>query len=263
MTSPDVKHVRILVINPNSSISITVGIRKSISHLNLPNVRQSSKFHASKLILSQASISYWTNPMGPPVIQNECEIDETSAQCLEPLLQLALRYDGFLVACYADHSLSSQLRLKVAPKPVLGIFETSIAACHDLLIPDARFVILTTGKAWEEPMTEAVIRVYGASHLRSSADRFAGVVTSGITATVYEENSTKFVTALLEDAMKKIITLGNVSVICLGGVILSQMNKLVREAWILELGSERASDVIVMDPVITGISTLHELLCQV
>jgi Asp/Glu/hydantoin racemase len=107
---------------------------------------------------------------GPPIIQDRGEIDETSTQCLETLLALSPQYDGFLVAYYADHSLISILQVRLALKPVIGIFDASITACNDVLAPGTQFGILTTGKAWEESLTAAVRRLLGVSNLASGAN---------------------------------------------------------------------------------------------
>jgi Asp/Glu/hydantoin racemase len=199
---------------------------------------------------------------GPPVIQDRREIDETSTQCLEPLLALSPHYDGFLVACYADHTLTSILQARLAPKPVIGIFDASVTACNDVLAPGTQFGILTTGKAWEESLTAAVRSLLGVSSLASGAKVFAGVIATGITATVLKEKPTGIVKELLMTATKDLLSLGKVKVICLGGVILSNMRDWVMETCVLELGYPAAADIKIIEPVTTGTVALQNLILR-
>lgn len=208
----------------------------------------------------QTSVSYWTNVKGPPVIQDQSDIDETSAQCLEPLLALSSRYDGFLVACYADHTLTSILQARLAPKRVFGIFDASVSGSIRLLAPDTRFGILTTGKAWEGSLTGAVEHLLGNLNLGSEADVFAGVIATTITAETLKEKPTDAVKELLMTATTELLSLGKVSVICLGGVILSNMHNWVMEACVLEMGYLAPAKIIIIEPVTTGIVALQNLI---
>ena len=71
-------------------------------------------------------------------------------------------YDGFLVGCYSQHPMVPWLKEKVAGnKMVTGIFEASVAASLQMIRPQEKFGIVSTGKVWEELLTEAVAAMLG------------------------------------------------------------------------------------------------------
>lgn len=78
--------VHLLVINPNSSESITKGLQASLEPFTPPGVR----------------LSYFTAPShAPKAIINAVTAIQTAAFCYEALLESGAlsKYDGFLVCC--------------------------------------------------------------------------------------------------------------------------------------------------------------------
>ncbi|EXJ86857.1 hypothetical protein A1O3_03811 [Capronia epimyces CBS 606.96] len=253
----------VLVVNPNGSTAITDTIKAGIDRYAPPHV----------------SISYWTCIGGPPVLQSQADIDASTTTCLEKLVPLCPEYDGFLVACYADHSLVKALQAHVGAKPVTGIFEASIAAALDLGLPPPRhfrFAILTTGKPYEKQLEQGVMKILqqleqGVMAVLQDADadgdgngddaRFAGVVATGIGLADYEQPSRTAARAKMTEGVRRVLQLGNIGAICIGGVILHGTEHWVREICEAELGAAEAAQVVVVDQFQAGIQSLHRRLC--
>ncbi|KIW92205.1 uncharacterized protein Z519_07189 [Cladophialophora bantiana CBS 173.52] len=223
---------RVLIINPNGSSAVTQLIKSGIDR------------HLDPETLS----TYWTCPGGPPVLQCH-DIDQNADTCFQLLLDTTEDYDGFLLACYADHPLVTLLRVRVDPKPIVGIFEASIYAALSGLQPAKRFAILTTGEAYEKQLQEGVVRLLGKSRADSC---FAGVVSTGVDILDFAKNSQGIVEAKIKAGVKKLLGKSEIAAICIGGVILFGMESLVREACLEELESEAGREIIVIDQLEAG-----------
>jgi Asp/Glu/hydantoin racemase len=234
--------LRILVINPNTTTSITDTFKPLLSNLKLPNT----------------SISYWTCPTGPTIIKTQAHMYESTSHCIPLLLDLIDDYDGFLGACYADHPLVRLLQSYVGSKPVVGIFDASIGVALSLISSRSKFGILTTGQPFEVLLTE------GVNHLLHKQDgedadelaHFGGVVASGVSLDDTQVEAKAKVTA----ATLKLVQKGDIDVICMGGVILAGMESWVHEACEAELGHENGRQVKVIDQMLAGIWTLDAKL---
>lgn len=114
--------VRILIINPNSSRSMTDALGDSIE----------------KLDYKDSHYAYFTSPEHPTHPTGLISINDLSDAALSAthalplLLPLLEAHDAFLVACYSPHPLVQQLKTRTR-KPVIGIFEASIAAGVQML----------------------------------------------------------------------------------------------------------------------------------
>ncbi|KAF2806480.1 uncharacterized protein BDZ99DRAFT_95938 [Mytilinidion resinicola] len=157
----------ILIINPNSTKSMTRGLEPLVDSLNFKDTTH----------------TFFTSPTGPSSINDETDAADSARHALPHLLPLLDHHAGFLVACYSKHPLVPLLKskdaIRTSDKPVTGIFEASVATALQLIAPDERFGIVSTGKVWEGILSEAVADFLGAA----SAARFAGVETTGLTAT--------------------------------------------------------------------------------
>jgi Asp/Glu/hydantoin racemase len=149
-------------------------------------------------------------------------------------------------------------------KPVTGIFEASVATALQLIRPEQKFGIVSTGKVWEELLSEAVAAFVGSSTaLGSTKDisaRFAGVETTGLNATELHDAPPELVTKKMKEATKRLLRKGNGGAICLGCAGMSGMNEMVREAAIEELGEEKGSKVKIIDGVQAGAAWLEGAL---
>lgn len=113
-------------------------------------------------------------------------------------------------------------------KPVLGIFEASVAQALLLLRPGERFGIVTTGREWEPVLSGAVARFLG------GAERCAGVCGVGISAGGLGGEG---VGGRLKEAVGRLCDKGGVSVVCLGCAGMAGMGQAVKEA-AREVGGE-------------------------
>jgi Asp/Glu/hydantoin racemase len=179
--------------------------------------------------------------------------------CLPPLRQDLERHDGFLVACYSQHPLvpllKEELVIKAARKPVTGIFEASVSTSLQVIHPQEKFGIVSTGKVWEHILTEATVAFLGTGS--EASKRFAGVETTGLNATDLHDAPADEVRKRMKDAVKRLLKKGNVGAVCLGCAGMSGMEQMVREACIEELGEVDGKRVRVVDGVVAGVAWLE------
>ena len=232
--------MRILVVNPNSSTSITDRLSQSI---NPP---------------PSVELIWWTAPSeAPPSIDDEETSDSSTVVCLPRILELCRGVEtplhGILIACYSDHPLIVLLRTHLVDPPihVLGILEASVA--HALLLPQRaplnKFGIVTTGKTWEPVLGSAVTSFLGAAE----SERFAGVRSTGIGVLGFHDGSDPGV----ENAVQELVKDG-AGVIILGCAGMSGLETSVKRA-ASRVGSGRAV-VLVVDGVRAGIQLLVALI---
>lgn len=147
--------MHILVINPNSTASMTAGIAEAARSVAAPGTRITA-----------------TNPeTGPAAIQGP-EDGEAALPGLLALFESEMddpsEYDAVVIACFDDTGLDA-LRAR-SPVPVIAIGE---AAFHLAVLTGPRFSVVTT-LAVSVPIIERNLRVYG------FADRCASVRATGI-----------------------------------------------------------------------------------
>ncbi|PSN66554.1 hydantoin racemase-like protein [Corynespora cassiicola Philippines] len=234
----------ILVINPNSTESMTDGLKPLIDALHFKDTA-----HA-----------YFTAPSGPKSINNEDDAVDSVPHCLPPLRQLLGHHDAFLVACYSQHPLVPLLKeqdaVKAARKPVTGIFEASVATSLQLIHPDERFGIVSTGKVWEDILSDAVVKFLGTA-AQDASKRFAGVETTGLNATDLHDAPANEVRKRMKEATKRLVGKGNVGAVCLGCAGMSGMDEMVREACVEELGEVEGGRIRIVDGVQAGVAWLE------
>ncbi|THU87884.1 putative DCG1-like protein [Dendrothele bispora CBS 962.96] len=242
-----------------------------------------------------------------PSINSPADAFASASYCLPFLRPLIPTYDGFLVACYSEHPLVHMLGkeirdfhrrnnqdARVVPgkqeqkeKWVIGIFEASVIAGLGILAQyrttiidndhddlnsasrseeEASFGIVSTGRIWEEALSKAVHSFLAGSSTTSSK-RFAGVETTGLTATELHDLPADEVRSKMSDAAARLVsksleTVGssgrkrNVRVICLGCAGMTGLEGAVREGVIRALGDEEAREVKIVDGVIAGVNWL-------
>lgn len=177
----------ILVINPNSSESVTDGLRETLQPPpGCPLVFYTAPSHA------------------PPSINDVTTAALTASACWEDIRDKGLLdlYDAFLVCCCAfvhpsllsssdvfktdcilsdldvgvgttvsDHPLTHILR-EQSTKPIIGILESAITTA---LLSTRRFGILTTGTGFKFLRSQDVYSFMGGNSVR-----YAGLVTTGL-----------------------------------------------------------------------------------
>lgn len=179
------------------------------------------------------------------------------------------KHDAFLVCCYSQHPLVPILKARPeivsSNKLVTGIFEASVSTSLQAIHPDERFGIVSTGKVWEGTLTDAVIAYLGVDE-ESLKKRFAGVETTGLSATELHDTPAEEVHTRMKDAVKRLLKAGQrdgkggVGAICLGCAGMSGMDAMVREACIEELGEDKGKRVRIVDGVVSGVAWLEGAL---
>lgn len=165
------------------------------------------------------------------------------------------------MACYSQHPLVPILKgekeITASGKPVTGIFEASVATSLQLIHPLERFGIVSTGKVWEEILTDAVEAYLGTSRNGDVSKRFAGVETTGLNATELHDTPQEEVRGRMKDATKRLVGKGDVGAVCLGCAGMAGMDEMVREACVEELGEEKGKRVRIVDGVVAGVAWLE------
>lgn len=164
-------------------------------------------------------------------------------------------YDGFLIAAYGDHLLVPFLQSHVGRKPVVGIFQASITMALQLVRPNSKFAIITTGQQYEAMLSAGVRKFLGIADGIPDPDVFGGVAATGITAGEARESAS----LKIKEATRRLLRTGNISVLCIGGAILIGLEQPVREACIEVLGEEKGKRVRLVDQLFAGMTTLDGL----
>jgi Asp/Glu/hydantoin racemase len=243
---------KILIINPNSSQSMTDGLDNLIKDLN----HQGS---------TSSQINTYTAPSGPPSINNEDDALESAKVVIADLSSKLSDYNALLVACYSVHPLVGMIQEKVAPHVhVTGIFEASISTSLSL-IPMVKgekvrnkFGIVSTGSYWEKALSDGVKDFLEIDDLKS-CKRFKGVETTGLSAGELHTAPPEEVRKKMMEATKRLVKDKDVKVICLGCAGMAGLDDIVREALNEALG-EDAKHVYILDGVKAGIGLLEGLL---
>ncbi|RYP79386.1 hypothetical protein DL770_006702 [Monosporascus sp. CRB-9-2] len=270
------KATRILVLNPNSSQSMTDGMRAAVGDpgLGLP---YSTEIHA-----------YTAPPAAPASINDAADIARSTEVVLADLQsedrdpgERPSAYDGILVACYSVHPLVRELRSSRCA--VTGIFEASVLTALSLLPapwslssssspPDndeqqqQQWGIVTTGKFWEEHLTAGVQAFLGTSSdaRRDPSSRFAGVESTGLNASDFHNGvSPEVVREKLKRATKRLLKGGRTTVIVMGCAGMAGLEEIIRSAAAEEVGERFAYDELhVLDGVRAGIMQLEIMIKQ-
>jgi len=227
----------ILVINPNSSESITKTLERTL------------------IAPPSTNLHFFTGPSSsPPSINDEATSKQSCDACLPVLLSTVEDYDGFLVACYSEHSLVAALRDKVSGKPVVGIFEASVV--HSLL-RGRKFGIVTTGQAWETLLSQAVHNFLGLGSYVSErplqSGRFAGVTSTGLGVLELHDANPDEVSQRIGLAARRLVEDAGADVICLGCAGMVGMEDAVRKG-------VNGKEVVVVDGVVSGVELLAGMI---
>lgn len=149
--------LNILIMNPNSSESMTVAMEDNIN-----------KLFEIEILNKVLNLTFGTGPTdSPPQIDGR----ETSIQSMKACLPLLTdstnplyykNFDGVLVACFSDHplvhALNNYIRQKNDTVVVMGLLDTSIHYCN--MINCQPFSIITSNKEWVPILDESVEENY-------------------------------------------------------------------------------------------------------
>ena len=235
------KPPKILLLNPNSSQSMTEGMTSSLL--------QTADLGLG--LVSSTEIHSYTAPTGsgaPGSINDGADIPASTAAVLADPGLRAEEYDGILVACFSVHPLVRALQSPAPgagagsgsrPRAVIGIFEASILTALALLRPPPtspappegkeeeeepeKWGIVTTGKFWESHLTAGVHAFLGTSPNTpsttstspnttnpSETSRFAGVESTGLNASDFHSDiPVSVIHAKLGEATRRLLRRGS------------------------------------------------------
>ncbi|CAF4833680.1 unnamed protein product, partial [Rotaria sp. Silwood1] len=204
-SSPSNTQTKILLINPNSTSSMTSTAMKALIDLeNFPST-QVDQFTASSAAPSE--ITSFTTEV------------TSAAACIHTLIPLLQQYDGFLVACFSEHPLVEMLR-EHTNKPVVGIMEASLVHATFL---GHRFGILTTNKEWEPLLSKSI-------HHLALDHRCGGIKATNISPASLECAGQDIVNAAISEAVRELVEKNGCDVIVLGCAGMSGLESTVQQA---------------------------------
>jgi Asp/Glu/hydantoin racemase len=211
MSSPS-----ILIINPNSSKSVTE---------NLKQILQPP---------SDVTYSFFTAPSGPAQVDSFTTEVESASVCINALEPLLSEHDGFLVGCYGDHPLIYLLRERTN-KPVLGIFQATVL--QSLAYGTGKFAVVTTAKRWEAALDEGVLALMGSHH------NYAGTFSTGLGVLELHSAPPELVKERIVEATQKALA-KDAKILILGCAGMSGMEEIVAE--------QAGEGIRILDAVVSG-----------
>ncbi|KAL5529285.1 hypothetical protein ACEPAG_5270 [Sanghuangporus baumii] len=229
----------LLIINPNSSKSVTDGLRTSLDPFAPPGT----------------CLSYFTAPSpAPTAISDTITANLTATYCYQDLIDRNAfeQYDGFLVCCFSDHPLTHMLREHLtsihSSKPVINIFEAAVS--HALLL-GRRFAIITTLESMKHPLVSATGTFLGGT----KSERFVDVLTTGLGVVELREGDREKVERVMKSTAARAAGLG-ADVLLLGCAGMAGMEELVKEGVRETVGHE----VHAVDGALAGVELLAGLV---
>ncbi|WWC61553.1 uncharacterized protein I303_104137 [Kwoniella dejecticola CBS 10117] len=226
----------ILVVNPNSSSSITKAIERSLT----PHIPQGT------------TVDFFNPSTGPAGISDQATAQSSCQACMDELPNILHRYNGVLVACFSNHPLIAALKSYATEKDiklsVLGIYHAGVATA--LLRTTGRFGIIATGSGIKTNLIEATAKFLGSA----DTDRFVGPITTGISVVDLQEGDQVVVEERMKVTTKILVGLG-AEVIVLGCGGMCGM-----EPWIIESAAEEGKQVQVVDGARMGLQMIVALI---
>ncbi|CAG7558924.1 unnamed protein product [Fusarium equiseti] len=246
------RNLRILVLNPNCSTTMTEGMANAIRHMPLPD--------------SVEIFTYTAPPHSAPDSINDQEgIDRSTQAVLDDSKieeELASdKYDAVLVACFSVHSLVQKLT-RFRHLAVTGIFEATILTSISLMSAaenGGKWGIVTTGKFWEDHLTDGVKKYLG-QEKDGVNSKFAGVYSSGLTAGDFHTVSPEKVREKLKEATRKLLDQGQVNCVVMGCGGMAGLEDIIRSTAVEEYGKADGDLVYIIDGVKAGIMQLEQMI---
>lgn len=231
----------LLVVNPNSSCSMTDAVAASLA--------ASDAFQGFAF-----EVRYMTGPPGAPRQIDGAETSELS--CHECIRELAdpgsefyyEQFDGVLVACFSDHPLVAALAALPRAPVVLGLLDTSVSLVA--LAARAPFSVITSNCEWVEILDRSVQERFLTGHVREM-QWWRGTVSSNLQVLELHDESNF-------EAIVKVIRAENVKrlgskYVILGCAGFSGLQHRLNDVF-------REEQVVFLDPIIVG---FHALLSSV
>ena len=232
--------VKLLVINPNSSRSITAALRETISPHTPPDT----------------SITYFNPSTGPPGIKDEETARESTEACWHDLfdnvsttsLPIPVHdFHGILVCCFSEHPLILRLSQRLVKTKVTGMFH---AAVSQALLSSGSFGILASGHGGKPNLVRAIANFLGSE----TSTRSVGPCTTGLEVVELQEGDQVKVEAGMKETTGTLVRRGARCII-LGCAGMSGM-----ERWVEDAARSVGEEVQVIDGAIAGVQILTGLV---
>ena len=230
--STPVVPIRILLVNPNSTVSMTDACLATVQDY-LP---------------SHCTVLGFTAPSpAPTAIESMTDAIRSTAACVPELARASeiSTCDAVLVACYSKHPLIDVLR-EMLNVPVIGIMEASLYAARML---GGRFGIVATGER-SKVLQQDAVAAYGLSHF------YVGSEATKLRVLELEARPRSEVLEMVGKAAKDLLARG-ADTICLG---CAGMTDMVEACETAVTEDTLAGNVIVIDGVVVGVQLLLGLV---
>jgi Asp/Glu/hydantoin racemase len=220
--------------------------------------------------MQSTQVFTYTGPScGPPSINDGDDIKKSTDAVLADAAVYS-HVDGILVACFSHHPLVAALQKQENgesnhPRAVTGIFEASILTALSLVRPQEKWGIVTTGKFWEQHLTDGVNAFLGVNSLgtgTNASSKFAGVESTGLNASDFHHGvDPEVVTERLKGATRRLLAKGNVTCVVMGCAGMTGLEDIIRRAAMDELGEDFAyRELHVIDGVRAGIIQVDQMI---
>jgi len=216
--------LKILCINPNSSLEITESIKDTCYKYALPNTEVEVKF------IKKA----------PRGIESYLDAVISEKYLLEKFKEWKEHYDGFIIACHSD--IGVDLLRELTDKPVIGIGEASMLFALPL---GYKFSILSL-KRKKIPQKEDLVKKYGFEN-RCASIRITGL---GVIATDEEKRE-----KLVQEGIKAVKEDG-AEVLILGCAGMAGLDKEIEKKVGIPVIDGIVSAILIMESFIRyGVNT--------
>lgn len=204
----------------------------------------------------------YTGPSASPPSINDGHDVQNSTEAVLDDFDVHAKYSGIVIACFSVHPLVPELQKRTGPNcAVTGIFEASVLAAVSLLEPNQKWGIVTTGKFWEDHLSNGVKEFLGANH-EDKNTKFAGVESTGLNASDFHHGvDPAIVRRKLKEATRRLLAKGQVHVIVMGCAGMAGLEDIIREAASDDQGEEFAySTLHVIDGVRAGVMQVDHMI---
>lgn len=186
LTHPNM--IRLLVINPNTSDSITRALKRAIG----------------SSIPADVNVTFFTPSTGVPSINDDETAAISSSACLREID--ASNCNGMLVCCFRDHPLIYALRQTFPHVTTIGMFQAGVASA---LLHDGPFGIIATGTGAKPNIVKSVADLLGSP----TSTRFAGVKTTGLGVVELQEGDQDHVKRQMQETAAFLVDQGATTLI--------------------------------------------------
>lgn len=234
VTGTCTRPITILLINPNSTPSMTESCLRSIAGTIPPHV----------------TVYGFTAPAAAPsAIEGRADAVLSAADCFRALHPIVNdpsqpQFDAFLVACFSAHPLIPMLREEFT-MPCIGIMEASLYASR---MCGERLSVITTGQRSRFLHEDSINTTYGLGSFS------VGCEAADVTVLELESKPKEEVYAGLVNAARRLVDKG-ADCICLGCAGMTEMQEMCQKA----VGMKER-EVMIIDGVAMGVHFLVGLV---